>query len=277
MNSDKRMNALDGSHSAYPSRKRLNHRGPLSIDVASAWYFITICAKDHAPWSMRDDRVGRDDPIAPTNPYNAIMSTACHFQNIGKWNLALLLVMPDHLHLIANIASGAMGSSRLTIPSGAMGSSRSTGLERVIRDFKRSVSRLFGIRFQRDFFDTRLRDDAHFAEKYNYILANPVRKGLCATQEEWPYSIAFSREGVPLGRDDQRPYSIAVTRDSIPVGRDDPIAPQDQGVTFAVGRDDPIAPDELKKVLPSKAQLAKVVADAERHIAVTSMGLERRQ
>ena len=65
MNSDKRMNALDGNHPAYPSRKRLNHRGPLSIDVASAWYFITICAKNHALWSMRDDPVGRDDPIAP--------------------------------------------------------------------------------------------------------------------------------------------------------------------------------------------------------------------
>jgi REP element-mobilizing transposase RayT len=161
------------------------------------------------------DQVGRDDPIAPTNPYDAILSTACHFQNIGKWNLALLLVMPDHLHLIANIVSGAMGSSR------------PTGLERVIRDFKRSVSRLFGIRFQRDFFDTRLRDDAHFAEKYNYILGNPVRKGLCSTQAEWPYSIAFSREGV------------------------------------AVGRDDPIAPDEFKKVLPTKAQLAKHVFAAE--------------
>ena len=24
-----------------PARKRLNHRGPLSIDVSSAWYFIT--------------------------------------------------------------------------------------------------------------------------------------------------------------------------------------------------------------------------------------------
>ena len=34
---------------------------------------------------------------------------------------------------------------------------------------------------------------------------------------------------------------------------------------------------ELKKVLPSKAQLAKCVADAERQIAVTSMGVERRQ
>ena len=288
MNSNKGMNAPDGNHpAAYLSRKRLNHRGPLSIDVTSVWYFITICAKDHAPWSMCDDRVGRDDPIAPhdqgaafavgrdekrphsiavacdsvavgrddpiapTNPYNAIMSTGCHFQNIGKWNLALLLVMPDHLHLIANI------------PPGAMGSSRPTGLERVIRDFKRSVSRLFGIRFQRDFFDTRLRDDAHFAEKYNYILGNPVRKGLCATQEEWPYSIAFSREGVPVGRDDPiAPWSMRDDR----VGRDDPIAPYGQGVTFAVGRDDPIAPDELKKVLPSKAQLAKCVADAERQI-----------
>ena len=34
---------------------------------------------------------------------------------------------------------------------------------------------------------------------------------------------------------------------------------------------------ELKKILPSKAQIAKCVVDAERQIAVTSMGLERRQ
>ena len=72
MNSDKRMNALDGNHPTYPSRKRLNHRGLLSIDVASAWYFITICAKDHAPWSVRDERVGRDDPIAPAELKNVL-------------------------------------------------------------------------------------------------------------------------------------------------------------------------------------------------------------
>ncbi len=65
MNSTNGMNASDGNHPAHPSRKRLNHRGPLSIDVVSAWYFITICAKDHATWTMRDDPVGRDDLIAP--------------------------------------------------------------------------------------------------------------------------------------------------------------------------------------------------------------------
>ena len=32
---------------------------------------------------------------------------------------------------------------------------------------------------------------------------------------------------------------------------------------FEVGRDDPIAPDEFKKVLPTKAQLAKCVFAAE--------------
>ena len=41
---------------------------------------------------------------------------------------------------------------------------------------------------------TRSRRDAHFAEKYNYILGNPVRKNLCAEPSEWPHSIAFSRE-----------------------------------------------------------------------------------
>ncbi len=34
---------------------------------------------------------------------------------------------------------------------------------------------------------------------------------------------------------------------------------------------------ELKKVLPTKAQLAKCVADSERQVKTVSMGLERRQ
>ena len=34
---------------------------------------------------------------------------------------------------------------------------------------------------------------------------------------------------------------------------------------------------ELKKVLPTKAQLSKCVADSERQVKTVSMGLERRQ
>ena len=69
-----------------------------------------------------------------------------------------------------------------------------TALPGVIANFKHLLSARYGLKFQRDFFDTRLRDDAHYAEKFQYILGNPVRKGLCAAGGEWPYSIAFNRE-----------------------------------------------------------------------------------
>ena len=86
--------------------------------------------------------------------------------------------MPDHLHFIVNV--GGRGA---------------TALPRLIANFKHLLAARYALRFQRDFFDTRLRDDAHFAEEYGYILANPVRKGLCATPADWPYSIAFTRDG----------------------------------------------------------------------------------
>jgi len=41
----------------------MDHRGPLSIDVSGAWYFITICAENRAPWTVGGDhrapRTGR--------------------------------------------------------------------------------------------------------------------------------------------------------------------------------------------------------------------------
>ncbi len=161
-----------------PARKRLNHRRPLSIDVSSAWYFITICADGHAPWV--GSRVPRDRDFATIA--DAILSAARWYHEHGKWRLALFLVMPDHLHFIAQFSATCGHAGRVTLP-----------MVSIIQQFKSYLIRTFGLRFQRDFFDTRLRDDAHFAEEYDYILGNPVRKGLCATPEEWPYSLAFSR------------------------------------------------------------------------------------
>ena len=52
------MSMTSAVQNAMPARKRSNLRGPLSIDVPSAWYFITICAANHAPWV--GSRVPRD-------------------------------------------------------------------------------------------------------------------------------------------------------------------------------------------------------------------------
>ena len=185
---------------ALPVRKRLNHRGPLSIDVSSAWYFITICAEGHNPWVIDPSKsafAGRAAASLPGHPLRGqppagkyprppleivaplLLREARENQLRALWRLALFLVMPDHLHLIVHVPNGGRGA---------------TALPRVIENFKHLLSSRYGLRFQRDFFDTRLRDDAHFAEEYNYILGNPVRKNLCAEPSEWPHSIAFSRE-----------------------------------------------------------------------------------
>jgi len=55
-----------------PTRKRLNHRGSLSIDVSSALYFITICAEGHAPWIADEVRVDR--AVAPRPPSIGLMA-----------------------------------------------------------------------------------------------------------------------------------------------------------------------------------------------------------
>ena len=66
--------------------------------------------------------------------------------------------------------------------------------EAVIGDFKRYLTLHCEIEFQKDFWDTRLRNEAHYAEKFRYICNNPVRKGLCEVARDWAHVIAFNRE-----------------------------------------------------------------------------------
>ena len=167
-----------------PVRKVLDHRGPLSIDVRGAWYFITICAEGHDEWMVGGDpRAPRDAAchlIAFDDAAKMFLDEAREYHKRGIWRLALFLVMPDHLHFIVHVpADGAPGGRPLP---------------KMIGDFKRLMVNRYGLRFQRDFFDTRLRDDAHYAEKFKYICRNPVRKGLCERAVDWPYVIAFDRE-----------------------------------------------------------------------------------
>ena len=62
----------DNLWETYSARKRLNHRGPSSIYVSSAWYFITISADSHAPWIADEVKVGR--AVAPRPPSIELMS-----------------------------------------------------------------------------------------------------------------------------------------------------------------------------------------------------------
>ena len=143
----------------YPVRRTLDHRGPLSISVGDAVYFITIVAaeREGAPFLDKVD---------------VLLEAARFYQASGRWFLHLFLVMPDHIHMLVHVPPD--------IP-----------LATVIGRWKHFLSSMKGIQFQKDFFDTRIRDDVHFAEKWKYICRNPVARGLVETPREWQHSIAF--------------------------------------------------------------------------------------
>ena len=155
--------------SARPTRKQLDHRGPLSVDVSSAWYFTTTCAESHQPWTVggapRAPRDATCREVSLADAAEMILAEAREYHVRGRWRLALMLVMPDHLHFIVQVSGDGAHGVR--------------PLPRMVGDFKRLLTVRHGLRFQRDFWDTRLRDEAQFAEKFAYICNNPVRKGLC--------------------------------------------------------------------------------------------------
>src|SRR5437016_11955812 len=60
-------------------------------------------------------------------------------------------------------------------------------LSQIMRDYKRITAKIAGIRWQRNFFDHRLRHDESLAEKFAYICQNPIRAGLISGEQNWPY------------------------------------------------------------------------------------------
>lgn len=57
----------------------------------------------------------------------------------------------------------------------------------MISDWKGYHARRHGVAWQEGYFDHRLRREESYPEKAAYIRANPVVKGLCATEGDWPW------------------------------------------------------------------------------------------
>jgi putative transposase len=124
-----------------------------------ATFFVTICCKSR-----------RTNQLCHQAVANPIFETARRYHWSERWYLELLLLMPDHLHML------------IAIPG-------DTDLSNLIRDFKRIASRKTKVAWQRNFFDHRLRNDESESEKAQYIYQNPVRAGLIGENARWPYVI----------------------------------------------------------------------------------------
>jgi len=117
----------------------------------------------------------RVDPNAPcllTDPTLApqIITAARHYHVVKRWCLKLMVVMPDHIHMIACFPA-------------------EPGMSRTIANWKAYLSRRHGAKWQVNYFDHRLRNDDEYVEKAHYIRMNPVRVGLCDAPDDWKWVV----------------------------------------------------------------------------------------
>ncbi len=125
--------------------------------------FVTVPTKDTRPALV---------------PQLAPILKAVLFDKADRFGIALhaYCIMPDHVHIVCSVVSDQ------------------GDFEKFITTFKREVSRQAhsqghaDFRWQRSYWDEHARRENDVREMIKYVLANPVRRGLCDNWEEWPWS-----------------------------------------------------------------------------------------
>ena len=143
---------------AYPQRKHPAHPSPVERHNEPIVLFVTLWVKD-ASISLAADAV------------HVALREA--WSRASEWHVCSYLIMPDHIHLFC-------------VP----GVLQPVGIKWWNKFWKGQFRRIMNLDrtvWQQDGWDTQMRDYAHYVEKRAYVRQNPVRKGLVANSEEWPF------------------------------------------------------------------------------------------
>ena len=146
------------SRMTLPDRKWLRHDVPAWVSPEAAVFFVTLCCKPRGHNQLCTQEIA-----------GPLFETVKHRVDRNAWFPYVFLLMPDHVHALLSFH-----------PQGA-------GMKEVISLWKSWTARQLGIRWQRGFFDHRLRNDENHRDKANYIMLNPVRAGLVNHPSDWPY------------------------------------------------------------------------------------------
>ena len=121
--------------------------------------FVTFAASTTRPLSEARTALGIVEAMARMG----------HRYGVG---VAAYCIMPDHLHAVVQIAG------------------EGADLRKWVRYTKRQCARALQMpgMWQRSYWDRHARADDDVGAMVEYVLANPVRRGLVADWQEWPWS-----------------------------------------------------------------------------------------
>jgi putative transposase len=133
---------------------------PMNYRLPGTAAFLTICADKKASIFI-DNSVNK--------AVLEVLESSAAKHGMEIWAYCL---MPDHMHLVIFNASGG-------------------DIIAMLRDFKRkSALHPPNIRWQRSYYDHLIRKDEAVVGIVEYVLQNPVRKGLVARWQDYPWSFS---------------------------------------------------------------------------------------
>jgi type I restriction enzyme R subunit/putative DNA methylase len=117
-----------------------------------------------------------------------------HFHNT-RYELLAWCVMPNHVHVLVQVWQTPLWKmvqcwKRFV----AIESERRSPTRQVSENNTNAPARRAALRWQREYWDTFMRDEAQENIAIRYIENNPVKAKLCGAKEQWPYSSARFRD-----------------------------------------------------------------------------------
>ena len=94
------------------------------------------------------------------------------------WAVRRYVIMPDHVHFFLKPSAATSRSLSMVV-----GKWKEWTAKHVLRELGEQSPL-----WQAEFFDHLLRSHESWTEKWTYVHENPVRAGLVARAEDWPYS-----------------------------------------------------------------------------------------
>ena len=134
------------------------------ILVDDPLYFVTICT------------FGRGRFLAEESVHRCFMQYCSESYARRGAATGRYVIMPDHIHCFVRLPQGTKLGPWIGL------------LKQALTMHLRGIGRCPGPVWQRGFFDHVLRSSESYAEKWEYVFNNPIRAGLVAKPEDWPFA-----------------------------------------------------------------------------------------
>jgi len=167
---------MDEGSEQHPQRRTHRLRPNVYAYTGHEFYF-TVCAR-HQRQPFRNQKLA-------TTVIDSLLWTRERY----CWSLFCYCLMPDHLHFVCRLTDRDVR----VLNAGARGEVPEGVLEHLgrFKSYTTKISWQFGCTgklWQKSSYDRVLDLEKPFEDVVQYVLDNPVRKGLVRQWQEWPYS-----------------------------------------------------------------------------------------